>query len=155
MADPKHWRIYPTEKTWLTCQVWETREEMQKAMFNADNPKLKKKIYDYKSSNAGFQDRANWNSRKESKVSGHLGTFYFHKNCCDIGIITHEIQHFLSHWIVRMKWGRKLTKKYSEPIAEMSENLISQFMKEYYLTFIEGKTDMPTQLHSYIRVTNG
>lgn len=152
MAELKYWRIYPTEKTWLTCLVWETKEEMQKAIFNADNPR--KEMHDYKNTNAAFQRQANWNSRKELKISGCLGTFYFAKNYCTIGTITHEIQHFLSHWIERMKWRRKLTKKYSEPIAEMSENLIRQFLNKYYLAFIEGKTDMPTRLHSYIGVTN-
>lgn len=144
----KYWKIYPTEKTWLTCIVWETVEDMRRAMVDADNPKGK--LRDYKGCSAGYQGRVSWNSRKESKVSGHLGTLYFAKTYCTIGTVVHEIQHFLSHWIVRMEWKNELNKKYSEPIAEMSDSLISQFLSKYYRTFIEGKTDMPKQLHNYI-----
>lgn len=150
MTNPECWKIYPTEKSWLICLVWENVEDMREAMVDAGTPG--KKLYDYKDVTAGCQCQTKkWNSKKGFKVSGPLGVLYFAKRYCSIGTIMHEIQHFLSHWIKGMKWEKKLTTKYSEPIAKMSDTLVSQFLNNYHRTFIEGKSDMPTQLYKYIQ----
>ncbi|KKL21394.1 hypothetical protein LCGC14_2445870 [marine sediment metagenome] len=63
-------------------------------------------------------------------ITRKLGELHFVSDEFGAGLVAHEIQHFLSFWIMWMEWGEGLLDKYCEPISDMAETLTKQFWNE-------------------------
>jgi hypothetical protein len=64
-----------------------------------------------------------------------LGELHFHRENIGAGIVAHEIQHFLTAWVVNMEWVKHLLDGKWEPIAKMAGELTREFWNEFYERF--------------------
>ena len=128
------WNIHPGKGTWVKCYVWDTPEEMRLYL---DGKQDKGQWQKTEACYLGFD----WTWEVEengqtSFITRKLGELHFHNESMGAGIVAHEIQHFLTAWVVNMDWVKDLTgDRYWEPIAKLAGDLTREFWNGFYDRF--------------------
>ena len=123
----KKFNIRPGGGTWITCYIWDSPEDMHKYAAN----KLGVEIESEQNTQASYMHQDMMFYRNGDLKSRRLGELHFAKEHLGAGMFAHELQHFISHWVAEMGWGRKLMGKYCEPISDIAQTLTKQFWNNF------------------------
>lgn len=129
------WTIRPGQGSgaWLKCYVWDTVEAMRAYL---ETKREKDRWHNTEACYLGFDWIQEVEKGKEIELgTKKLGELHFHIENMGAGIVAHEIQHFLTAWVVNMEWLGNLLDGKWEPIAKMAGELTRQFWNEFYEVF--------------------
>ena len=114
------WNIHPGSGTWLVCYVWKEKHKMHD--FVAGRQPDWERTYA-----ACYLGNVYASKTNGDLITRKLGELHFAQ--IGAGIVAHEIQHFISDWILSMGWG---LEKHNEEISLMSGKLTTEFWNCYY-----------------------
>lgn len=126
MTDPVRWRIHPGKGTWIDCYVWDTLEEMREDAASKNLEEARDAHACYLGNEWVFKADSGLKSRK-------LGELHFFLDAIGAGVVAHEIQHFISHWVSVIGWD--VGEKHFETISLMAGELTAEFWGEFYDRF--------------------
>ena len=114
--------IHPGKGTWLTCYFWDTLKEFRAKA-------AKRKLEEAADAHACYLG-AHWRFVDSDLKSRKLGELHFFLDAVGAGVVAHEIQHFISHWVSAMDWD--IGEKHFEDVAELAGNLTTEFWVAFY-----------------------
>lgn len=126
MGNVGKFRIRPRPSTWIDCWIWNDLESMRQYV-QKKHPDWNDKTYD------ACYLPVSWHFKNKCLVTRKLGEIHFYVGQMGVGIVSHEIQHFLSDWVEA--WGWDCTGENFEDIAYLAGSLNTQFWVEFYKQF--------------------
>lgn len=130
MSEPVKWNIHPGKGTWLVCYVWDTIEELRDLAAS----KEVEKAWDAHACYIGDDWRFHVSKKgKTTLKSRKLGEVHFFLDAIGAGVVAHELQHFISHWVDVMDWD--VGDKHFEPVSRLVGDLTNQFWNAFYDRF--------------------
>ena len=125
---PEKWNIHPGKGTWLTCYVWDGFGEMRAYLVGKEPDFWGDTVACYLGCGWRFTGDGDLISRK-------LGELHFVNGEFGAGIFAHELQHFLTNWVVLLEWEKDLLKERFEEIAYLAGDLTREFWECFYKRF--------------------
>ncbi len=112
------------------CYVWDTIEELRGLAASKDV----EKAWDAHACYIG----EDWRIRvlvdgETLLISRKLGEMHFFIDALGAGVVAHELQHFISHWVNVMDWD--VGDKHFEPVSRLIGRLTREFWNEFYVRF--------------------
>lgn len=115
------WNLHPGEGRWISCHIWDNAEEMREAT------ELGEPTYE------GCWVGNLWYLRDDELITRKLGEIHLVDGCFGVGVVAHEIQHFLSCWQDFKGW--EIIGKNFEDIAYLAQKLTNDFWNRFYEVF--------------------
>lgn len=131
MANPvAKWNIHPGKGTWLVCYIWDTIKELRDIAAS----KEVETAWDAHACYIG----ADWAIRVlvDGEIvlkSRKLGELHFFLGATGAGVVAHEIQHFISHWVSVMDWD--VGEEHFEPVSRLVGELTTAFWIAFYARY--------------------
>ncbi len=119
------WNLHPAKNKWITCYIWPTFEAMESARARRLGISADSDTAAYFLAQEYVLD-----VERDEIITRKVGEIHLVEENFGVGLIAHEIQHFLSHWQETMGWD--VTGNEWEKISNLAGGLHNEFWNEYY-----------------------
>lgn len=126
MAVIHKWNLHPAKNKWIACYIWPTPETMRSAIKHyLINSRCEVDTVAY-----FFAPEYHFDDETNRLLTRKLGEIHLAEENYGVGVVAHEIQHFLSHWQEQMGWD--VTGDERETISKLAGDLHNEFWNERF-----------------------